>query len=104
MFGKRSKLLGFIFALSQLIIFASLVYAGDIPATTADQTVLRLNEFMVDNHSIAADPSQRTLYPAWIEIYNPSAATVNLDGLFLTDVASNHTKVALPSGLNIDAH
>ena len=104
MFGKRSRCLGFIFALSLLISFVSLVYAGDIPAMTADQTVLRINEFMVDNHSLAVDPSQPTLYPAWIEIYNPSAATVNLDGLFLTDVASNHTRVALPSGLNIDAH
>jgi hypothetical protein len=102
MFGKLGRLSGFIFTLSLLIIFAADVYADAAPTATVDQTALRLNEFMASNTSIAADPSQPTLFPDWVEIYNPGADKVSLDGLFITNSSSKPTRVALPSGLAIE--
>jgi len=104
MFSKLSRLIGGVFALSLLIIVASVVYAEDSPTATADQTALRLNEFMADNHSIVADPSQPTLFPDWLEIYNPSPNAVSLDGMFITDSSTKPTKVAIPAGLTIAAN
>ncbi|MFN8495798.1 MAG: lamin tail domain-containing protein [Caldilineaceae bacterium] len=104
MLRKYAHCCGLIFALGLALSLASLAYAADAPTTPADQTVLRLNEFMVDNHTLAVDPKQPTLYPAWVEIYNPSANPENLDGLFLTDVESNHTRVPLPTGITVAAH
>ena len=37
----------------------------------------------------------------WIEIYNPTSATVSLDGCYLTDNDSNLTKWQFPDGLEI---
>lgn len=104
MLRKYARCCGLIFALGLALGLTSLAYADDAPTAPADQTVLRLNEFMVDNHTLAVDPKQSTLYPAWVEIYNPSATPENLDGLFLTDVASNPTRVALPTGITVAAH
>src|SRR6266704_104978 len=55
----------------------------------APATSLLINEFMASNsrtlHDEDGDSSD------WVEIYNPTATTVNLGGWFLTDTAANLT-------------
>ena len=63
-----------------------------------------ISEFMAVNGDTLAD--QDGAYSDWIEIHNPTAGAVNLDGYYLTDDAASLTKwrlpaVALPSGGNL---
>lgn len=101
MFHQLNRLSAGIVALGLLLGLASIVYADATPTASNDQLALRLNEFMANNTSVAADPSQPTLFPDWIEIYNPSAEPVSLDGLFLTNNVRKTTQLALPTGLTI---
>jgi hypothetical protein len=57
-------------------------------------THLVISEFMADNESTLAD--EDGAFPDWIEIYNPSAAPVNLLGYFLTDDKNDPTRWAFP--------
>lgn len=54
-----------------------------------------ISEFMASNTRTLAD--ETGAYSDWIEIYNPSASAVNLDGWFLTDSARNLTKWRFPA-------
>jgi len=54
-----------------------------------------ISEFMASNTRILAD--ENGFFEDWIEIYNPSALTVNLDGWYLTDSANNLTKWRFPA-------
>ena len=54
-----------------------------------------ISEFMASNTRILAD--ETGAFSDWIEIYNPTAASVNLDGWFLTDSAGNLTKWRFPA-------
>jgi CotH kinase protein/Lamin Tail Domain/Bacterial TSP3 repeat len=54
-----------------------------------------ISEFMASNTRILAD--ENGFFPDWIEIYNPSAFVVNLDGWSLTDNANNLTKWRFPA-------
>ena len=101
MFHQLNRLCAGIVALGLLLGLASAVYADATPTASNDQLALRLNEFMANNTAVAADPNQQTLFPDWIEIYNPSTESVSLDGLFLTNNAKKPTQLALPSGLTI---
>jgi hypothetical protein len=53
-----------------------------------------ISEFMASNSRTLADENGQ--FPDWIEIYNPSPVTVNLDGWSLTDSASNPGKWKFP--------
>jgi len=53
---------------------------------------LVINEFMADNETTVEDPAEPGEYPDWIELYNGSAETVILNGLFLTDDLNDPTK------------
>jgi Lamin Tail Domain len=55
---------------------------------------LVINEFMAKNVNAVAD--QDGEFNDWVEIYNGSMASINLQGYFLTDNASNETKWAFP--------
>ncbi len=54
-----------------------------------------ISEFMASNTRTLAD--ETGAYSDWIEIYNPSASAVNLDGWFLSDSARNLTKWRFPA-------
>lgn len=54
-----------------------------------------ISEFMASNTRILADETGS--YEDWIEIYNPSALTVNLDGWYLTDDEDDLTKWRFPA-------
>lgn len=57
---------------------------------------LRINEVLLLNESSITDRYGNR--GAWLEIYNTSAATVNLGGCFLSDDLSNPKKYAIPRG------
>ncbi len=63
---------------------------------------LVINEFMASNDITVAD--QNGEYDDWIELYNNSATTINLEGYFLSDDANNLMKWAFPTGAFIDGN
>ncbi|WP_229792640.1 CotH kinase family protein [Ulvibacter litoralis] len=60
---------------------------------------LVINELMADNDSTVADPDGE--YDDWIELYNNSTETVSLDGLYLSDDATDLLKWEFPDGLSL---
>ncbi len=54
-----------------------------------------ITEFMASNESTLAD--EEGDFSDWVEIHNPDAAPLNLDGWYLTDSASNKTKWQFPA-------
>ncbi|MEN6578290.1 MAG: lamin tail domain-containing protein [Phycisphaerales bacterium] len=60
---------------------------------TAPEAVLQINEFVADG----------TQGSDWIELYNPTAATVDLAGWYLSDDVADPTKWPIPAG-SIPAH
>jgi len=58
-----------------------------------------VNEFLADNESVNQDEAGE--YDDWLELYNGSAVTVMLDGMYLTDNLSEPTKWQIPAGTTI---
>ena len=50
-----------------------------------------INEFMASNNTGYQDPAFPGQFPDWIELYNPTASTVNLAGWQLKDSSSTWT-------------
>jgi spore coat protein CotH len=61
-------------------------------------TVL-INEFLADNEHVNQDEAGE--YDDWVELYNDSAFTVDIGGMYLTDDAGEPTKWPFPSGTSI---
>jgi len=55
-----------------------------------------VNEFLADNEGVNQDEAGE--YDDWVELYNSSAVTVTLDGMYLTDHLDNPTKWQFPAG------
>lgn len=70
-------------------------------ATVQEITVgdLVINEFMAVNQSTIQDASGS--FEDWIELYNTSSQTLNLDGLYLSDSYNTPLKWAFPLGTTI---
>lgn len=60
---------------------------------------LVINELMADNDTVIAD--QDGEFDDWLELYNNSNETVNLDGLYLSDDPDDLLKWAFPDGLTL---
>jgi hypothetical protein len=75
-----------------LAIFALL--AVTFSGRAAAQNIL-ISEFVASNHAGIADEDGD--HPDWLELYNPGASAVNLDGWYLTDNASKPTKWRIPA-------
>lgn len=60
------------------------------------QNSIRINEVLLENRTGYIDESGER--SAWIEFYNPTAATINVGGMFLSDDLSNPTKYPIRSG------
>lgn len=58
------------------------------------QTIV-INEFMSDNENVLKDDDGE--FSDWIELYNPDANTVNLNGYYLTDDEEDVTKWKFPN-------
>ena len=76
----------------------------NITATTTNPTVgdLVINEFMASNDETVAD--QDGEFDDWIEIYNNSSTSIDLEGYYLSDDATDLTQWAFPAGSSIDAN
>ncbi|MBN2020096.1 MAG: lamin tail domain-containing protein, partial [Sedimentisphaerales bacterium] len=61
---------------------------------------LWVNEVLPINTSINTD--EMSEYEPWIEIYNASADSIDLGGMFLTDDYNNPSKWAIPSGTTLN--
>lgn len=80
-------------------ISAALIALLAIAAPTAmaqGRKSLRINEVMVVNDSSIVDDYGRR--SAWIELYNPTAAAVNVASIYLTNSLSDSTMYHVPSG------
>lgn len=76
-----------------LLLFALLVSFG-VQAQRA--TSMRINEVLVVNDDNFVDDYGKR-HP-WIELYNTSAGTVNIQGCYLTDDKNNPKKYPIPKG------
>lgn len=74
-----------------------------ITATSSDPIVgeLVINEFMASNGTTAADKDDE--YDDWIELYNNSSESIDLEGYYLSDDESELTKWTFPWGTTIAA-
>ncbi|MDB4354086.1 lamin tail domain-containing protein, partial [Akkermansiaceae bacterium] len=63
---------------------------------------IRLNEIVASNTRSYADITDFEDYPDWIELHNPDASPVSLDGYFLSDNPANPFKWQFPNGTTVD--
>jgi hypothetical protein len=64
------------------------------PRLVLDSGPLYISEFMADNTKTLRDEEQRIW--DWVEVYNPTASTIALDGWYLTDSSNNLTQWQFP--------
>jgi hypothetical protein len=64
------------------------------PNDCSSSSPLVINEFLADNGSI--QPDQDGEYDDWIELYNPTASGISLNGFHLSDVPTNPAKWSFP--------
>ncbi len=76
-----------------LLLFAFLVAFG---AQAQRASSMRINEVLVINEDNFVDDYGKR-HP-WIELYNTSAGTVNIQGCYLTDDKNNPKKYPIPKG------
>jgi len=67
-------------------------------------TSLVINEFMAENDTTIQDSDGGVGYPDWLELYNPSANTIDLGGMYLTDDLSESTQCQIPNGVSIEPY
>ena len=65
----------------------------------ADPSKLVFNEIMIGNIDQYIDHSYN--YGAWVEIYNPTLLSIQLDGLYITDNEAEPKKFQLPAGSGV---
>ncbi len=88
-------------ALAMLLV----ALATAVPGTGAAPAgpVLRLNEFLASNVTIAPDNVDFDDYSDWVEIHNAGGTEVDLDGYYLTDDLASPTRWPFPAGTRIAA-
>jgi hypothetical protein len=62
---------------------------------------LVINELMASNHRTLEDPDEPGEFPDWIELYNGTAGTIDLGGMYLSDEFQNLTKWQIEAGVSI---
>ncbi len=73
----------------------------EIYTTTPPAGDLVINELQADNATSVFDPAGE--YDDWIELYNNSSSTINLDAYYLSDDAGDLMKFQFPTGATIAA-
>lgn len=61
-----------------------------------------LNEFLASNDSDFADEDGN--FSDWIEIYNPNAFAIDLDGYYLTDDPAEPNRWSFPAGVSLEGN
>ena len=79
-------------------LYLFLIFLALIHYPALGQSVV-INELMASNEATIADATGE--YADWIELYNPTSATIDLSGYYLTDKPSSPTKHQLPPGVSI---
>ena len=77
-------------------IFITLVAVVCLGLNAQRATSLKINEVLVTNEQNNQD--DYGLHNAWIEIFNTSFASVNIEGCYLTNDKDNPTKYPIPKG------
>lgn len=77
-------------------IFITLVAVVCLGLNAQRATSLKINEVLVTNEQNYQD--DYGLHNAWIEIFNTSFASVNIEGCYLTNDKNNPTKYPIPKG------
>ena len=77
-------------------IFITLVAVVCLGLNAQRATSLKINEVLVTNEQNYQD--DYGLHNAWIEIFNTSFASVNIEGCYLTNDKDNPTKYPIPEG------
>ena len=72
-----------------------------VKAAKASDSMLRINEVVAENKSVAKD--QQGDFDDYIEIVNTSGSKIDLSGKFLTDDTKNPRKWKFPKGTHIEA-
>jgi hypothetical protein len=82
--------------------FATAIVAACIliPTATATAQFVVINEIMAANDTTVAD-SDFGGFGDWVEIFNPTAAAVDLTGFYLTDDPSEPAKWRFPDGTHV---
>lgn len=62
---------------------------------------LKLNELMASNGTTLEDPDEPGERPDWVELYNGTAGTVDLGGMYLTDDPLDLRKWTIATGVSI---
>lgn len=77
-------------------IFITLVAVVCLGLNAQRATSLKINEVLITNEQNYQD--DYGLHNAWIEIFNTSFASVNIEGCYLTNDKDNPTKYPIPKG------
>jgi hypothetical protein len=72
-----------------------------VTAPVAASTAIVINEFMASNSKTLTDPQGE--YDDWIELWNISAAEIDLSGFYLSDDPDKPRKWSFPAGTRIPA-
>ncbi len=64
---------------------------------------LVINEVMASNRTTLEDPVEPGEFPDWIELYNGTAATIDLSGMYLTDDLQDLMQWQFAPGVTIDS-
>ncbi|MDO5035971.1 MAG: OadG family transporter subunit [Porphyromonas sp.] len=72
------------------LLLLALMVGGTTTLSYGVNRALRINEILLDNQQGIIDEYGNRV--AWIEFYNPSAATINVGGMYLTDDLNNPKK------------
>ncbi len=94
----------------QYYIYAENVDAGKFSPVRAEHEFYNLiltndvviNEFMAKNNNLILDEEGKG--EDWIELYNNTAAAIDLSGYYLSDDVTNNTKWEIPPGTTIGAN
>jgi hypothetical protein len=63
---------------------------------------LVINEFMASNQMTLEDPDEPDEFPDWIELYNGTSGTIDLEGMYMTDKFQDLTKWQIGAGVSIE--
>jgi hypothetical protein len=85
--GRMAILLRKLGLLLLTILIASTFSGINVGCCQSTSTTVVINEFMANNKSTIQNSLGN--YTDWIELYNPTEASIVLDGMFLTDNVTN---------------
>lgn len=84
-------------------LLKSLLLLVVVLTSQVTKSQILINEYSCANATSGGDPDFFGELEDWVELYNPTGSSVNLNGYYLSDKASNPTKFQIPGNINIPA-